>query len=1456
MAFTIGDLIVLLVVVAVLAVYRQLDRNNRSLEKVKRFVERVQAEMDEIVAEKVTMLKDIGIEVDVHQKAAKEVLKRIQAIEEDLGSRTGSLEQIGTRLTEYENALNELVGMTRRAEENIVRVRDESEYIDRVGKRIKSTQSKIEELERSLPSIVTGFEKQNNERLAHVEERLLNEGQARVEELVGRVDSAALRVQDFTEEVAALQTGVDEQIGEARRSLNDLHSDLESRLQTDGTELVDGALRRLSAARDEAVQAGQEALDQTEAARERLSESVDHFRSSAAAEQRAYTEQLESVYADYQQRLDGVAQRGEALETEALARLREHIAARVDGLRSEMLASVNDLRSRFETGRASVDAELERVHNELENWRGSMVQENERTVADIRGAFERNRGDLTTQLAALLQRVETFQDEFEQRLRERKAEMNDELTQVHSELTGRAESLANELYESEQRVRAEIEASAGRARSHADGEADRLEAELAERTGALRSEVDARIESVQQGTAATVVAINGRFEDLRRQVDDWTEKTRQYIVEIDQQMQSLQQAGREHERLNKEAFQRHVEETNERLQNQRADVESSLTRLSEQLDNAETTLGSRIEQSFAAAQASVESEQERLHARMAAAQAEVQGEIERLKQAVDAARQATNADIETVTLRSQSERERVEAEFTDQLNRLHAAFQTRHAELEALHQAGQARLATLAEEGEAHAAAIGKRIAGFVAEFSRKIDGSAQDVEQHVLGNLEIRLADYEKELNYRFAKIEAVNNDVDELEAGLRGVMERINERIRTDFNAFGERLHQSREADKQEAERAMDELRHGMSELEQGLNELKQRAYDNVSEKLKVFEDEFFKDLHRRSDSMDQRIEAWQAEIRALMETLREQFEQERTTVEATYDEELKRRLLQFQESMYGQLQKVEQQLDSFRVGLQSRMEGTEQSMSAFEESARDEIESLKERSVQTFRQEFNKHDERLRGDLKTFEEDVDRQIDAVRERVTLGQEQLKELVDVARSDVTVWQTQVVNQLRSSEAEVNNQLANFKVKTAETLHDLKSDYSRERDELIERSQADRRRITEDLDRLSKALAELDAALTERTTGALRDFEARYARLKEDGDGHRREVSAEIEERTGEFRAFVVDTREQFLSMQGKLLSKLDEEAKMLAVTLQEIDKRQKSFIEQTKIFERADALKTKLEESIEALKGELARVDASRNEVREIENQFTKIRKMSAEAGEKMARFVAEKRRIDLLEEDYKRLIGLSQSVESKLEQLNNSEDQLQEMSAQLRSLEELEGEVQSRFERLEKRRALIDQTVDGLERNASTVADMERRVAELQEGLEKLPQDVQSLTQQLKLLMQHRKEADGAVKQLNALERTLREIEERMTQLQTAREWLAGTETRLEQIHREATDQVKLLGSIMRDETKRDPQPGGAPSLSARETVQKLAHQGWNVDEIARATKVSKGEVELILELSSRK
>lgn len=1238
MGFSIGDIVVLLVVVVILAIYRQLDNNNRSLDKVKRFVERIQAEMDEIVAEKVTMLKDIGIEVDVHQKAAAEVLKRINAIEADLTGRTGALEEIGTRLTQYEGALGDLVEMTRRTEENIARVRDESEYVDKVGKRIKAAQGRIEELENALPSIVTGFEKQNSERLSQVEAQLLEQSAQRVAGLDSRVEGAGARVQAFSEEVARLQGDVDEQFTRAKRELAELQETLEETTRSELTAIA----------------------------------------ADNRAELEAGTAQIHALLETTAEELDRLAEKGHQLQTDAFVALKEHIAERA----------------------AALQTDAQRATDEA-------------------------------------------------------------LSQVRQDI-------AAQVSETDDALRVTIR----NVENYAHGESE-------------------RIESVYQA--------------LRTHVDEWTEETRQYVTELEQHVTSLQEQNRRNEEEQAQTIERQSRETAEWLENHRADIEGRVGRFSEavetRISELSTTLDTRV--------------------------AETAGRLQRHEDDVSARFAAIASQIETQV-----------------------------AQAGVLAEDGQARLAEVSDRMQRETDALAQRLTEITTELGGTIDTRVQTVEQTVLSQIEARLSDYEKELGYRFTRVESVTTEIDELEKSLRGAMDRISERIRGDFLAFGEEIRALREADRDEASAGMQQLRAAMDELETGLNELKQRAYDNVSEKLRVFEDEFFADLRARSSQMDQQISTWRDEVTARLVALAEENEAERGAVEAAYAEDLKGRLHAFGETIQAQLSKIDTQIESFRAGVASRMDGAEEAVTAAEAAFADDLERLREQSLQQFRAEFAQLDTKVREQMREFDAEMEQALAEVRSDASSGREEVSAIVSATRSDVAVWQTDVLNQLRSNTADVNNQLADARVRLSESLQALKREFTDERDELVEESRTARDGVKRDLAEMADRLSALERDLTERADSALVAFEQRHEALQTRSARQIEELTDHIDERSELFRTLVDDTRDQFQAMRDKLLGKLEEESRTLSTTVAEIEKRQNAFIEQTRIFERADSLKVSLNDSIEELKNEIARVESMRSEVRDIDAQFAKIRKMSAEAGEKMARFTADKRRIDLLEEDYRRLIGLAQSVESKIEQVGNSDEQLQEITARLRSLDDLQQEVEARFERLEKRRTTIDQTTDQIDQNAQSVTQIGQDIERLTSELSAMPGEVAALSTSLRELASARADADRTTAQLNALDQTLSDIEGRMRELQTAREWLARTETRLEEIRRDAGEQVKLLGSIMRDEVKKNPEGGGAPSLSARETVQKLAHQGWKVDEIARATKVSKGEVELILELSGKK
>ncbi len=134
-----------------------------------------------------------------------------------------------------------------------------------------------------------------------------------------------------------------------------------------------------------------------------------------------------------------------------------------------------------------------------------------------------------------------------------------------------------------------------------------------------------------------------------------------------------------------------------------------------------------------------------------------------------------------------------------------------------------------------------------------------------------------------------------------------------------------------------------------------------------------------------------------------------------------------------------------------------------------------------------------------------------------------------------------------------------------------------------------------------------------------------------------------------------------------------------------------------------------------------------------------------------------------------------------------------------------------------------------------------------------MKEIPEQLSDLDQRITLLAANKQEAENTIEKLSGLEEVLADIEKRIESMQEARQWLARTETRLEEVAKQAQDQVKLLGSIMKEGAKRSK---GKEKLETRDVVIRLAREGWSVEEIARTTQLSRSEVELILELVPKK
>jgi len=1158
MVFSLGNIITLVIVILILAIYRQMDRNNRSLEKIRRYTDKITGELDRYVDDKTVALKNLAVELDVHQKTGREILKRITGAEENLESRAEGIQRIADRISEYDTAVGNLMTLTTKVDENMKRLQEESAFVDSTGKRLKEVQGRLDTLEKRIPGIVDDFQIINSRELEALRADALEETERRADELDGNIRTAAGEVEEFV------------------RRLDDIDARWE--------EMDARTLARVEQGHDEILEATRREGEELKAAFET-----------------GLKESIKKLYA-YQEKL---RQEGESLEETLNARM----------------ASMEEKSRGWESALS-------------ENLAGA-----DRKIEDLKAAFTRDLEEISRKGLDIEASISAGLEE--------------------TALKGRA--LSDEIF--------------GDLKIYITGQARGMEKDMQR----LFEEERARMTQSARNVEAELEKLNGELEKWRTDGND--------------------RIMLESQRLN-----------------QRFDQES------DQLQTRFGDMSQAVEMRMSEVEGSVEAEQQ--HRR------------DELASFVEATRE----------------------------------------EISALKNLSQNSLNKLEEQ-----AARG-------------------------LQELEKQIGNYEEEINYRISRVEQVGDEITTLDENLRHSIDRMVAGVKEEFGSAREELLQMIEKENGEVLVRVDGVKQHMGALEKDLEELKAKAYANVAEQLQVFEDDFFKDLRDREETIRKQFTEWQEGLQRDLAQMSEDHAGEREMAAKELADQLRDRLTQLQTRTFQQYEKYEDQVTSYQERINERIGLSERSLDGLEENLKRQIQDIRQNSRLEFEKLFTEHQTSLEGTLKRWEREWELGVKEQEEKMAQGFRDLNSGMDAARSDVTVWQTQAQQRLKEITADVEERYSLLKSDADSTVEGINKDFVEQRDA----------------------------------------FDSFYLDLQK----RSKDLEMAIEQKLRDFRAASSEIKEKVESVQQRLFGKIEEHHNTLSVNIQEIDKQQKNFIAQTKIFDRADSLKMALQENIEDLKVEIARITAESREVKEAEKKFITIKKMNEEVSSKLARFLTEKRRIEEMEGDFKKLINLSQSIDIKLDQVTTTHDSLQEVQIRIRALEELEAEVMQKYERLEKKGSVLESTTEDVDRNFQRLRDLEDGLKGIEGSISSLAPQVSEVSSQVKLLAKERGKTSEAIKLISSLDGMLNDIEERTERMQKAREWLAQTETRLEEVNREAQEQVKLLGSLVK-EGGLAKQGKGSP-MGARDVVTKLARQGWTVEEISRTTKLSRGEVELILEL----
>ena len=384
-------------------------------------------------------------------------------------------------------------------------------------------------------------------------------------------------------------------------------------------------------------------------------------------------------------------------------------------------------------------------------------------------------------------------------------------------------------------------------------------------------------------------------------------------------------------------------------------------------------------------------------------------------------------------------------------------------------------------------------------------------------------------------------------------------------------------------------------------------------------------------------------------------------------------------------------------------------------------------------------------------------------------------------------------------------------------------------------------------------------AGFDTRANEMMAEFKKSYETMLEETAQKIREQNMEADQKMRDLKAQAQEIRDQTEATQEKMRLKMQTDANAINLTMDDVDKRLKGFVQQTQLFDKADELKNDLESKLEALKTEITRVESFRQVANDLEQEFLKIRRMEDEVSQKLNKFGAEKKRIEVIEGDFNTLLTMSTNMEQKIAELRNSNDDLQELQLEIRRYQDSVTDIAGRYDRLEKKNDVLEQTMASIDRSFENLQQIEKRIAACDLEAKKLPEQVADIKKSVDKLLDGNTRVNEAVERLASLDVILKDTETRINEMQKAREWLARTETRINEVTKEAQEHVKMYENLV----KAEPQRGGvskprgeegAPSIAQRDTVVKLAKSGWGVDEIASRMHISRGEVELILELNT--
>jgi len=558
----------------------------------------------------------------------------------------------------------------------------------------------------------------------------------------------------------------------------------------------------------------------------------------------------------------------------------------------------------------------------------------------------------------------------------------------------------------------------------------------------------------------------------------------------------------------------------------------------------------------------------------------------------------------------------------------------------------------------------------------------------------------------------------------------------------------------------------------------------------------------------------------------------------------------------------------------------------------SARSDLEE-KEKNVKDLIEEINKTISRSEENLKKEESELLDSMNNVkleaREELLRELENLRAIFKDEKQRVIDKYDKNLSRLKDSMKTIDYKIENIREVIDEKIKDavdsaignikaIETNYLKTEDEVIKNAKNNLDFLAKEIDMIKANVENLKKEVLDDIDNTLSDFRKDFDNeLKMHSNnlkGKEKEVydllntitektQQEMEKSKNEAEGILKGFEEDVASLQEKIEKRI-----------KDIEKRISEFEKESSIIKRASRFKERVEGDIEKFSDLIYQLKEDKKDIMSFKKVIQSLKRDEGDISARVRQLKGDKKVVNDIAKNAEQAIGLIAVVDEKIRFIETEKDVLIKMDEEIKGFGERFKELEAKVNILTGKEGDIDVSIETIAKTKDFITNLEKRTEILKESFTEIKDiegDIKSrislVDEKTRILMGNERKIDDVLDRFKEMDSLVIDIEARTKQLKNAREWLAQTESRLtnllanaERLTKELDENKEKFGSYTSTGLKGTLQ-GEKAGKSSREsnnkvkTVLTLFDQKWTIPEICKVTRMSRGEVELILELNNR-